>query len=204
MGTDSKNKLLPSSTETSEKSENWNFDHVFPIIGQCGNLQLFYYVLLAFSAFNVGSHGMAPIFTHKVPQEVVTINGTRKLIDLTPENCRTYHNGTDPENSHLNSENFNFTINGAVIVSVITEYQLVCDELKIQQSEMAATVFFFGQATASLVAGLIGDNFGRKLPVLMFGILVTFASLLASYTTNYTIYSALKSILIPSLPKRTF
>ena len=56
---------------------------------------------------------------------------------------------------------------------------------------MAATVYFFGQATASLVAGLIGDNFGRKLPVLVFGILVILASFLASYTTNYTVYSAL-------------
>ena len=181
------NKLLPASSENiqqqqkqEEEQQSWNFDDVFETIGQCGSLQLFYYVLLAFTAFNVGTHGMAPIFTHKVPKEVVIINGTETLVDLTdPTNCQKYHS---------NDTSYNFTVTGPVIESVSTEFKLVCDQMQIQKSELAKTIFFAGQASASLIAGLIGDNLGRKLPVLIFGILVTLASLLASYTENYTIY----------------
>lgn len=181
------NRYENEAIDTEEAFSPWDFDKIFDYIGHIGKQQKLYSLIIYTGAFCAGANGLAPTFLN-----YITLNDDKKPVFAdNSTHCDNYTKYMDVDTGKpLNPEDdggfTKFAENEYFEETVTMKFNLICDREAL--SELEKSVYFAGQLVSSILAGLIGDNYGRKLPVLLSSILVSIATLVTAFTESYTIY----------------
>lgn len=161
-------------------------DQVFDVIGSFGRYQLFILIL-----FNI-----IEWFWFGWPMLVMTFIAAEPAWRCKSNSSLCPLNGTfEPEHEHYkfrchiprNAWEFvdDFT-------SVVTQFDLVCD--KAIYGTISTSLIFFGGVVSPLLVGSLGDKFGRKKMVYIFGFLAALFSLLSAFPNVYGLFAFFRFI----------
>lgn len=161
--------------------DGFTLDDIYDSIGHCGPLHSFLTLMMGLTAVNMGMHTFMPIFLHYEPMVGVPGNSTQ-YVKANTAACN--------EILHIVDSGTNITYDESVFTStIVTEYDLICTKSNLAQLESATTVYFVGQICASVLAGIVGDNLGRRIPVLISTITVSAACVTIYLSQSFTVYA---------------
>ena len=179
---------LRNNDQTNQQPEKWDYEKIFEYkcFGHFGYQQRIYILFLAVCAFLCGFNAILPTF-------LMSMNGNPanpNFVNNTT-NCQNYTDYIDLQTGKPLDENndggfLEMKRTKYLDESVVDYFNLICDRSSL--IELADSVYFAGQIFASLLAGYLGDNYGRKLPVLLSMILCAGATLLSGFTESWTVY----------------
>lgn len=166
-------KNLITQQESIENKINepvWNYDTIFLYVGELGGQQWKYVMLLMSASVMFGMNAVADTFLMLVAGKDAS-NPEFKDPNI---NCTTYTN------------TIQLADNGYLAQTVVTHFDLICSNSN--QIELVSSLYFFSQVFASILSGILADNFGRKLPILFSASVVTVATFYSGWTDNWMIY----------------
>lgn len=174
--------------------DDWKYDDIYEYIGQLGKQQKIYIALLFSGSFMVGLNSIADTFLM-----IVAGNDPTNPTFADPNlNCTGYTNFMDP-NTGLpldpeigDSGYLSLADNGYLNSTAVSHFNLICD--RATQIEFVSSIYFGAQIIASLLSGILADNFGRKIPILISSVLTAAATFMSGMTNSWPIYMACRAI----------
>ncbi|XP_063774830.1 solute carrier family 22 member 7-like [Pseudophryne corroboree] len=190
------------------------FEDVLSEVGVFGKFQILSLLILCLPRVILPLHFLLHIFISAVPphhcaipnlenpgnlsQEDLLLIYIPREADGTFSSCTMYSQAQP----HLLLNRSQQTVNESLVqgchhgwtydVSVfssttVTEWDLVCDRKWLNQA--AATFFFMGLTTGSLICGFLSDRFGRKKILLISFIVSTVFGVMSSFSVSYAMFS---------------
>ncbi|XP_068135739.1 solute carrier family 22 member 7-like [Hyperolius riggenbachi] len=192
------------------------FEDVLAEVGVFGKFQIVSLLILCLPRVILPLHFLLHIFISAVPPHHCAISSQRNPGNLSQEdllfiNIPQQHDGSfrsckmfsQPQTHLVLNRSQEITTNGSTVQScdqgweydlstfsstTVTQWDLVCDRKWMNQA--AATFFFIGLTTGSLICGFLSDRFGRRKILLVSLLISSVFGVMSAFSSSYIMFSA--------------
>ncbi|XP_075704451.1 solute carrier family 22 member 7-like [Rhinoderma darwinii] len=191
-----------------------HFEDVLSEVGGFGKFQILSLMILCLPRVILPLHFLLHIFISAVPPHHCAISSHRNPGNLSQEDLLLINIPQEPDGTfssckmfsepqpHLILNRSRGTLNGSEVQNcdqgweydrstffstTVTQWDLVCDKKWLNQA--AATFFFMGLTTGSLICGFLSDRFGRRRILLVSFLVSTVFGVTSALSVSYVMFS---------------
>ncbi|XP_075705646.1 solute carrier family 22 member 7-like [Rhinoderma darwinii] len=191
-----------------------HFEDVLSEVGGFGKFQILSLMILCLPRVILPLHFLLHIFISAVPPHHCAISSHRNPGNLSQEDLLLINIPQEPDGTfssckmfsepqpHLILNRSRGTVNGSEVQNcdqgweydrstffstTVTQWDLVCDKKWLNQA--AATFFFMGLTTGSLICGFLSDRFGRRRILLVSFLVSTVFGVTSALSVSYVMFS---------------